>query len=262
MAFRQFSYSPTIERFQPSAEIYNYSRPAYPKEAIQFLKLALGIRRGKSFIDLAAGTGKLTESLLDSQANLIAIEPIEGMRLVYAKLFPNIVLLNGKAESIPLAASSMDGVVVGTAFHGFDGCKALPEIARVLKLKGGLGLIWNVLDDNVKWVKNIISLRNAYAKREVKNCYMEWKTSFECCSGLFSELQHRTVSFSYLGNVQAIIDRMLSSSVIIPLTEIDKNNFVEDIIKVLNVSSLKTQERDLLIPYRTEIYWAFKLKEA
>ena len=65
------------------------------------------------------------------------------MRGVLAEVVPGIEVLAGEAESLPLPAASVDAVVVGTAFHWFDGDRALPEMARVLRAGGGLGLLWN-----------------------------------------------------------------------------------------------------------------------
>jgi len=256
------NYSSTVLEGRTScAENYHKGRPSYPKEAFTHLRNILGIRKEKTVIDLAAGTGKLTECLLETKAHIIAVEPMEEMREVFRSLFPHIDLLDGKAESIPLQEASADTVLVGTAFHWFEGTKALAEIARVLKSKGGLGLIWNVFDDNVGWVKQLYTLRDKYAENHVptRHDFQEWKKAFKKEPVLFSPLQHRTISFSYLGNVQRIIERMLSSSVIAPLPLYKHEVIVQEICRSMGISQAEAKEKELLIPYRTEIYWAFKL---
>jgi SAM-dependent methyltransferase len=52
-------------------------------------------------------------------------------------------VLDGTAEAIPLEDGAVDAVFVGEAFHWFDGDRALPEIHRVLRPRGGLALVWN-----------------------------------------------------------------------------------------------------------------------
>jgi SAM-dependent methyltransferase len=52
-------------------------------------------------------------------------------------------VLDGTAEAIPLEDGAVDAVFVGEAFHWFDGDRALPEIHRVLRARGGLALVWN-----------------------------------------------------------------------------------------------------------------------
>jgi SAM-dependent methyltransferase len=66
--------------------------------------------------------------------------------------------LLARAEHIPLRSSSVDMVVAGQAFHWFDLDRALPEIARVLRPGGVLGMIWNVGDLKVPWVKRLFDL--------------------------------------------------------------------------------------------------------
>jgi SAM-dependent methyltransferase len=63
-----------------------------------------------------------------------------------------------EAEDIPLPSSSVDVVVVGTAFHWFDQGRALPEIARVLRPGGTVALVWNSGDARVPWVRKLNDL--------------------------------------------------------------------------------------------------------
>ena len=49
-------------------------------------------------------------------------------------------------------------VAAAQAFHWFDHERALPEIARVLRPGGVLGLVWNNADQTVPWVKRIFRL--------------------------------------------------------------------------------------------------------
>jgi SAM-dependent methyltransferase len=257
----QLEAKTSIENYSHVALNYIKGRPPYPKEAIRLLQNALGIRSGKMVVDLASGTGKLTECLLDTYAQIIAIEPKEEMRHAYGILFPHIKLLEGKAESIPLLENSMDSILVGTAFHWFEGTKALSEIARVLKSKGGLGLIWNVLDDNIDWVKKMYETKDKYCqnKAQVHQNHVQWKESFENCPLLFSPLQHRTIFFSYLGKAQRVIERMLSSRIITNLPKEKQDIFVQEICEKLSISISDVNSKELLIPYRTEIYWTYKL---
>ena len=52
-------------------------------------------------------------------------------------------VLEGRAESIPLPDDCVDAVFVGQAFHWFATPEAVREIARVLRPRGALVLIWN-----------------------------------------------------------------------------------------------------------------------
>jgi len=58
-------------------------------------------------------------------------------------LISGVETLAGTAEQIPFSDSQFDAVFVADAFHWFDWPVALGEIARVLRPRGGLALIWN-----------------------------------------------------------------------------------------------------------------------
>lgn len=70
---------------------------------------------------------------------MVAIEPDDEMRA----LISGADARAGTAEDIPLPDDSVDAVFCGEAFHWFDATVALEEIARVLKPRGGLALMWN-----------------------------------------------------------------------------------------------------------------------
>jgi SAM-dependent methyltransferase len=64
-------------------------------------------------------------------------------------------VLEGSGESIPLSDASADAVFVSSAWHWMDHERAIPEIARVLRDGGRLGLIWTSRDREVDWVRNL-----------------------------------------------------------------------------------------------------------
>jgi SAM-dependent methyltransferase len=126
--------------FARSVEAYERARPEYPPEAIAWLARELELRPGRTVVDLAAGSGKLTRPLAALGCRVVAIEPVASMR---AAIGPAAQALDGTAEAIPLPDDSADAVTVGQAFHWFDGPRALAEIERVLRPGGALALVWN-----------------------------------------------------------------------------------------------------------------------
>ncbi|HZR97041.1 MAG TPA: class I SAM-dependent methyltransferase [Gaiellaceae bacterium] len=122
------------------ADVYERSRPLYAAEAIAWLRGRLPLGR---VLDLGAGTGKLTRQLVEAGADVVAVEPDAQMRAVLARVLPQVELLEGSAEAIPLPDGSVDVVTAAQAFHWFDAERALPEIHRVLRPGGGVALLWN-----------------------------------------------------------------------------------------------------------------------
>jgi SAM-dependent methyltransferase len=126
-----------------AARAYERGRPGYAPEAVAAVVDELGLGRSSRLLDLAAGTGQLTRAFLPRVGSVVAVEPSADMRRVLAEVVPGIEVLAGEAESLPLPDASVDAVVVGSAFHWFDGERALPEMARVLRPGGGVALLWN-----------------------------------------------------------------------------------------------------------------------
>jgi SAM-dependent methyltransferase len=124
-------------------EAYERARPEYPPAAIAWLARELDLRAGRTVVDLAAGSGKLTRPLAALGCEVIAIEPVAEMRAAIGGGRDRIRALDGTAEAIPLPDDSADAVTVGQAFHWFDGPAALAEIERVLRPGGALVLVWN-----------------------------------------------------------------------------------------------------------------------
>jgi SAM-dependent methyltransferase len=143
--------------FGAQAAAYAAGRPGYPEDALRWI-LPADARR---VLDLAAGTGVLTRQLLELRLDVVAVEPDAGMR---AHVPPGAQALDGTAEAIPLDDGSVDAVVVGTAFHWFDGPAAMAEIHRVLRPGGSVGLLWNLLDDSEPWVWQFCEIMQAEAR--------------------------------------------------------------------------------------------------
>ncbi len=127
---------------------YDRGRPGYPAAAIRWL---LG-EEPLTVADLGAGTGKLTVGLLAAGHRVIAVEPLEEMRALLGLRAAGAEVREGSAEATGLGDGSVDAVVAGAAFHWFDRSRAFPEIARILRGPGVLGLLGNGFDASANWV--------------------------------------------------------------------------------------------------------------
>jgi SAM-dependent methyltransferase len=110
-------------------------------------------------VDLAAGTGLFTRALLGRAARVVAVEPDARMREVLAQRSPEVDARAGWGEALPLPDGSADAVFVSTAWHWLDPPRAVPEIARVLRPGGRLGVIWTTRDRDEDWVAELDLLR-------------------------------------------------------------------------------------------------------
>ncbi len=128
--------------FERAAEAYERGRPGYAEAALDDVELA----PDTVVLDLAAGTGKLTRQLVERFGRVFAVEPLDGMREFLERLVPEAAARSGTAESIPLDDDAVDAVFVGEAFHWFATDEAVREVARVLRPRGMLAILFNQVD--------------------------------------------------------------------------------------------------------------------
>jgi ubiquinone/menaquinone biosynthesis C-methylase UbiE len=240
--------------FAASADAYERGRPAYSSQAIERLVSELGIEPGSRLLDLAAGTGKLTRQLLPTGADVVGVEPVAAMRAKLAALTPNVEALDGTAEQIPLPDGSVDAVVVGQAFHWFDGERALPEIHRVLRPKGALGLIWQARNPSKRWVARLDEIIDRAARKEPRFKTGEWRTAFDS-SSLFEILEHAEYEYVQRADVDAVVDRVGSISYVAAMADARRAAILQAVRELL-ASDPATANRDVIdMPYLAHVYW-------
>ncbi len=134
--------------FGSVAADYDRYRPGPPAQALDWLLPP----HAQSVLDLAAGTGAVARGLIGRVPRVIAVEPDERMRAVLSARCPQAEVLAGRGEDIPLPDASVDAVLISSAWHWLDHEHAVPEIARVLRVGGRLGVMWTHRDGRVPWV--------------------------------------------------------------------------------------------------------------
>jgi len=140
--------------FGSVAQTYDRARASYPQEAVAWVLERVRAGADMRVLDLGAGTGRLSAVLLGLGLDVVAVEPDDAMR---ALVPAGAQALAGTAEQVPLADGSVDAVLVGQAWHWFDHEQALAQVRRVLRPGGVLGLLWNVFDDRVPWVAELVA---------------------------------------------------------------------------------------------------------
>jgi SAM-dependent methyltransferase len=196
--------------FGSAAAAYERGRPTYPPEAIDWL-LPPGAHE---VLDLGAGTGKLTTRLVERGLDVVAVDPVPEMLEVLTASLPQTRALLGTAEEIPLQDNSVDAVLVAQAWHWIDPARAIPEVARVLRRGGRLGLVWNTRDERLGWVRELgeiigrdddpvrdrATLREPFA--EVERYQLEW-TNYITPQALIDLVASRTYCINSPTEVRA-----------------------------------------------------------
>ena len=136
-----------LNHYNKQANVYYSNRPGY---SVDILKEIIALTNEEKdqlcILDLGAGTGKISEQLVEIGCkNILAVEPHEEMRNFGSNMTPKnkVSWLPCYAENIDIEDQSCDLIVAGSSFHLVDFNLALLEASRVLKNTGQLVLIWN-----------------------------------------------------------------------------------------------------------------------
>jgi SAM-dependent methyltransferase len=240
------------EGFGAAAAAYQRGRPGFPGEAIAWLRERLELGPGSCIVDLGAGTGKLTEQLLEDGLRPIAVEPVDAMRETLAARLP-VEVVDATAERMPFAGGSLDAVLAAQAFHWFRGREALAEIARVLRPGGGLGLVWNRRDEAVPWVARLSALIEPHRGDAPAFASGAWREAFAGAPG-FTPLEEAQFPHAHDLTPDALLDRVRSISFVAALPQARRRRLLRDVASLVAGEPSLAGRRLLRLPYRTYVY--------
>jgi MOSC domain-containing protein YiiM/SAM-dependent methyltransferase len=241
--------------FSAGADAYERGRPSYSPDAIARLVDELRIGPGTRVLDLAAGTGKLTRQLVDTGAELVAVEPIAEMRAKLVAAVPSAEALDGTAEAIPLPNHSVDAVMVGQAFHWFDGVRAVSEIRRVLRPTGAVGMIWQARNVARPWIERLEQIIDAADDGHPRFRTGAWREAFDHVA-LFDPIESAEFDTVQRGDVETIVDRVASISYVAAMPD-DRRKAVVDEVRSVLATDPETAGADVIeLPYKVHLYWA------
>ncbi|MGB6499787.1 MAG: class I SAM-dependent methyltransferase [Thermoplasmata archaeon] len=257
---------PAVRGFDRAASAYERARPGYPSAAVRLLGRAFGLGPGRTIVELASGTGKFTRALRPLGATLVAIEPTPGMRAIFERMVPDVAVLDGTAEAIPLPDGFADAVVIAQAFHWFRPRPAIREIARVVRPGGGLGLIWNTRDDTDPLSARITEIVGRYRGSSPRSPRSvgrsgpggegRWRSVFDRAPGPFSPLRHVQFRFVQRLTPTQVVDRVLSVSFVAVQPADERRRIEREVRGFLADRSGIPFHRPIRLPYRSDLYYA------
>ena len=224
--------------FGSAAAAYERGRPSYPPEAIDWL-LPAGASK---VLDLGAGTGKLTTRLVERGLDVVAVDPIPDMLEVLSASLPNTLALEGTAEEIPLEDNSVDAVLVAQAWHWVDPERAIPEVARVLRPGGRLGLVWNTRDERLGWVRELGEIIGSDGDRGRFDVTLP---------APFNAPQRQQVEWTNYLTPQALIDLVASRSYCITSPTEVRTRTLDQVRELLATHPALANSAGLALPYVT-----------
>jgi SAM-dependent methyltransferase len=244
-----------VAGFGTEAEAYERGRPSYPPDAVAWLSGALEIAAGRTVADVAAGTGKLTRLIAPYGAEIIAVEPVDGMRAVLRVTVPDVHALAGAAEALPFRDESLDAITIAQAFHWFDAEAALREFHRVLRPRGRVGLIWNARDRSVPWVDAMWTIMDGVEKRAPWRDHDAWRETAFVDQPWFTALTEATFRHEQLLTRDEAVDRLRSVSHVAVLPPAEQTLVLDEVRAVLDTDPATAGQEVVALPYRVDTYW-------
>ena len=169
-------------KFDGKGEIYAQFRPSYPQTCIDALFAHLHWTQDDVLADIGAGTGKLTQLLLEKGCTVYAVEPNSDMRRIAEEklsALPKFLSVNGTAEHTALPPESVHGITAAQAFHWFDRTAFRKECQRILKPGGSVVLIWNSRDESSALVQENDRINRLYRNGAYQTLQFDFPLYFD-----------------------------------------------------------------------------------
>jgi ubiquinone/menaquinone biosynthesis C-methylase UbiE len=186
-----------IERFDQWASTYENSwlqRAFFDRAHQATLALAASIvHQPMSVLDIGCGTGKLLRRAHTywPEAQLIGVDPANGMIEMAKRLTPNATFSTGMAEALPLQDASVELALSTSSFHHWqDQAAGLREIARVLRPGGYFILVDASFPD---WLVRVFRVKRFHSPAQLRSLFIQ--------AGLHVQTQHTLAWRRWLATV-------------------------------------------------------------
>lgn len=240
--------------FGSAAGAYESGRPDYPREAVDWM-LAPVREPGRALrvADVGAGTGKLTRTIVEAGAEVVAVDPDPDMLAALRAHVHGVPTFVGTGERMPLPDASVDALLLGQAWHWVDPVRASAEAGRVLRSGGVLGLVWNIRDESDPWVARLTAMHGSHAEEMLSG---DGPRVAEPFPGLEARSWHWTRSLTRA----ALLDMVASRSYVITASDADRRAILAAVGTLFDERRITdgTGAEVVDLPYVTRAYRAIR----
>lgn len=224
------SASSRARSFDVAAAQYAANRPSYPPGLFNRVEEFAGRRlAGARVADVGAGTGIATTLLRERGAEVIAVEPGEAMAAAFRRALPDVPIVRGDGNALPLAEASRDLIVYAQSWQWTDPSRSVPEALRVLRPDGALAIWWNTTAFDVPWLReqhNRIAHHCGVKPRSAVRPNDGDATRLAGLTGL--RVARRLVRWSRTVSLDTHLANIGSRSAFLVLDEADRHAFLAD----------------------------------
>ena len=235
-----------------AADVYERGRPDYPAAAIARIVEKLELRPGRTVLDLAAGTGKLT-----APARPERCERRRGRAAARDARRARAARAGGRGarrdrRADPARRRLGERRHRRAAFHWFDADQALARSIACCEPGGGLALVWNARDERDPLQAALSDVIDPLVGDTPRRTQRDWKTML-AESGLFERCERKLFEHEQLLDEQGVVDRVASISFIATSLAPVRAD-VEAQVRAL----VRDAEQPIRLPYMTEVYFGVR----
>ena len=148
------------------ADDYAIARPPYPPVLFDRLRARGVIGPGLRVLEVGAGAGLATRTLVAAGSHVVALEPGSRLATLVRRDVPDASVIVGRLEDAQLPDGSFDSVVAATSLHWVDLSIGLPRLHAALRSTGWLAVWRNIFGDDEVQTEFRDRLKDIEARRE------------------------------------------------------------------------------------------------